>query len=133
MAVQRPLSPHLQVYRPQLTSTLSILHRITGLLLSLGGVLLVAWVLILAQGPDHHAHVLQVAGGGLMKWVVCAGFYVFVFSLVYHLLNGIRHLAWDAGWGLDIPSAYRSGWAVVALSVVFTALLAWRAMSGGAA
>lgn len=133
MAVQRPLSPHLQVYRPQLTSTLSILHRITGLLLSLGGVLLVGWVLVLAQGPDHHAHVLQVAGSGFMKWVVCAGFYVFVFSLVYHLLNGIRHLAWDAGWGLDIPMAYRTGWLVVALSVVITALLAWRAMSGGAA
>ena len=133
MAVERPLSPHLQVYRPQLTSTLSILHRITGLLLSLGGTLLVAWVLILAQGPDHHEHLQAWAGGGIVKWLVCAGFYVFVFSLVYHLLNGIRHLVWDAGYGLDIPNAYRSGWVVVVLSVVITALLAVRAMTGGAA
>ncbi len=133
MAVERPLSPHLQVYRPQLTATLSILHRITGLLLSLGGTLLVGWVLILAQGPDHHEHLQAFANGSIVKWLVCAGFYVFVFSLVYHLLNGIRHLVWDAGYGLDIPSAYRSGWAVVVLSIVITALLAWRAMNGGAA
>lgn len=133
MAVERPLSPHLQVYRPQLTTSLSILHRITGLLLSLGGVLLVGWVLILAQGPDHYGHLQEWARHGVIKWLVCAGFYVFVFSLTYHLLNGIRHLVWDAGYGLDIPSAYRSGWTVVVLSLVFTALLAVRAMTGGAA
>ena len=133
MAVQRPLSPHLQVYRPQLTATLSILHRVTGLLLSLGGALLVGWVLVLAQGPDHHEHLLAWAGGGIVKWLVCAGFYVFVFSLVYHLLNGIRHLVWDAGYGLDLPTVYRGGWTVVILSVVITALLALRAMTGGAA
>lgn len=133
MAGQRPISPHLQIYKKQLTSSLSILHRITGLLLALGGVLLIGWVLVLADGPDHYAHLQATAGGSILHWVVCAGFYVFSFSLCYHLLNGIRHLLWDAGIGLDIPSAYKSGWIVVLLALVATAVLAFRALSGGVA
>lgn len=133
MAVERPLSPHLQVYRLPLVANLSILHRITGLWLSFGGVLLVGWVLILAQGPDHFEHVRATASEGWMRFVVCALFYTFVFSLVYHLLNGVRHLFWDAGKGLDIEFAGKTGWLVVVLSLLFTALIAWRAMSGGGA
>jgi len=133
MAVERPLSPHLQVYRLPLVANLSILHRITGLWLSFGGVLLVAWVLILAQGPDwYEAHRTMVAEGWT-RIVVCVLLYTFVFSLVYHLLNGVRHLFWDAGKGLDIEFAGKTGWLVVGLSVLLTALIAWRALSGGGA
>ncbi len=112
----RPLSPHLQVYRPQLTTVLSIFHRGTGIFLSLGSVLLVVWLLALAQSNTAFAAVqsFDVAWYGqllLLGWT---------FSLVYHLLNGLRHLGWDAGWGLDIPRAYATGWIVVFLSVVLT-------------
>ncbi len=114
MSVQRPLSPHLQVYRPQLTSTLSILHRITGLFLCLGAIALIAWVWLVAAGPDAYRLFEGFSASMLGKILLGAS----VFALLYHLGNGIRHLVWDTGRGFDLPTAYASGWAVVAFAVI---------------
>ena len=116
----RPLSPHLQVYRPQLTSVLSITHRMTGVLLSAGLIVIVAWLLALAAGPaafDRMNGLLSSVPGLILLLV-------WTQALFYHLLNGIRHLLWDAGWLLDLNSAYASGWAVVSVSLVLT-ILVW--------
>jgi succinate dehydrogenase / fumarate reductase cytochrome b subunit len=126
----RPLSPHLQVYRPQLTSVLSIAHRISGVALCAGALLLVAWLLALAAGPDAYARVTAVIGSLPGQVVV----FLFTFALYFHFCNGIRHLVWDAGHGLELPTVYASGKAVIATSIVLT-LITWaiQALLGGAA
>ncbi|MEX2649678.1 MAG: succinate dehydrogenase, cytochrome b556 subunit [Alphaproteobacteria bacterium] len=116
----RPLSPHLQVYRPQLTSVLSILHRATGFALAVGTLFLAWWLIAAAAGPDAYA-LVESFFGSWFGYLMLIGF---SWALMYHLCNGIRHLAWDAGWGFDLAAAYASGWTVVAASFVFTAL-AW--------
>ncbi len=125
----RPLSPHLQVYRPQLTSVLSITHRATGVFLALGAPVLVYWFWAVADGADAFAASQEIFGGILGR----AAVFMWCYALFYHLLNGIRHLLWDAGLGLDIPVLYKSGWVVVAASVgltVFTWLLGYAARGG---
>ena len=121
MSVQRPLSPFMlgSYYRPQLTSVLSILHRITGLILCLGAVALIAWISTLASGPDAYAGFQVFAQGIGGKTLLVAS----VFSLSYHLGNGIRHLFWDAGKGFDLKSAYASGYAVMVFALVFSAIV----------
>lgn len=131
MATQeRPLSPHLQVYKPQLTSNMSILHRITGVVLALGALLFVAWLVAAAGSPagfEHARAVLASVPGQILLFLLSA-------CLVYHFLNGIRHLAWDAGHGFEISKAYASGYAVLVLAVLITAGLWWAGLSmGGAA
>lgn len=118
----RPLSPFMigPYYRPQLTSMLSILHRITGVGLSVGALLLVAWVTAIAGGPWTYASV----AGHLGAWygqLLLAGW---SWALFYHLCNGVRHLGWDLGYGYSIPVAYRTGYAVCAVSFALTTL-AW--------
>ncbi|TVS13191.1 MAG: succinate dehydrogenase, cytochrome b556 subunit [Wenzhouxiangella sp.] len=118
-STKRPMSPHLQVYRPQLTSVLSITHRITGVVLSAGLVVVVAWLLALAAGAEAFASfnsLLATAPGLILlaAWTL---------AMFYHLLNGIRHLCWDAGWLLDLRGAYASGWVVVALAFILTAVI----------
>lgn len=127
----RPLSPHLQVYRPQITSVTSITHRATGILLAAGFLLLAYWLLALASGPEAYlnanAFFTSLIGRLLMFGVV--------FSFFYHLCNGIRHLAWDTGRGLDIEAARKSGWFVIAGGVGLTLLFylfAYGAFGGGA-
>ena len=115
---QRPLSPHLQVYRPQLTSVLSILHRGTGLALSAGAIALIAWLVAVASGPEAYEQALSVFGAGWFKLFIVA----WVFCGFYHLGNGIRHLAWDAGWGFELRQTYASGWAVVGFAVIASGL-----------
>ncbi len=115
---QRPLSPHLQIYRPQLTSVLSILHRATGVALSVGALVLVAWLVAIAAGPAAYNQSLGIFGSAWFK-LLTAGW---AFCGFYHLGNGIRHLAWDVGWGFELSQAYASGWAVTAFSFVATAL-----------
>ena len=115
----RPLSPHLQVYRWQMTSVLSILHRGTGLFLVLGSMMIAFWVVALALGHNIFAS-YQSWLGSLLGKVLLAGW---SFSLFYHWANGIRHLLWDAGWGYEIERVYMTGWIVVLLSVVLTGLL----------
>jgi succinate dehydrogenase / fumarate reductase cytochrome b subunit len=124
----RPLSPHLQVYRPQITSVMSILHRISGIVLSFGAFVLAWWLLAVAQGGDAYASASACLASPLGKVVL----FGFSFALVYHLLNGIRHLLWDAGWGFTLPQVYRSGYIVVALTFVFTAAIWFFSMRGGA-
>jgi succinate dehydrogenase / fumarate reductase cytochrome b subunit len=113
---ERPLSPHLQVYRWQITMTMSILHRVTGVGLTIGAFGLTCWLMAVAAGGDHYAHAAQCLASPLGQFLL----FGFSLSLVYHLLNGIRHLLWDAGWGFEIPEFYASGWTVVALTVVLT-------------
>ncbi len=128
MATQdRPLSPHLQVYRPQITSVMSILHRATGVVLALGAFLLAAWLLAVAtDSGERYAECLGTLPGRIALFAFSA-------SLVYHFLNGIRHLFWDAGHGYEIPKVYASGYAVLVLAVVLTTALWCHALSGGAA
>ena len=119
MAVSnRPLSPHLQVYKPQLTSVLSITHRLTGVALSAGLVLLVYWLLALAAGAESFSTARALMGSWIGQLVLLG----FSFALFYHLCNGLRHLFWDAGLGLELRSAYASGWAVVVVAAALTAL-----------
>jgi succinate dehydrogenase / fumarate reductase cytochrome b subunit len=116
----RPLSPHLQIYKPQLTSVLSFSHRITGVALSVGTLLLVAWIAATAKGPDTFAIVAGFMGSPL-GLLLLFGWSV---ALFYHLANGIRHLFWDAGYGFEIETAYRSGWIVLGATIALT-MLAW--------
>lgn len=112
----RPLSPHLTIYRPQLTSMTSILTRITGNAMLISALLIVWWFLAAATSPEAYA----VANGFLTSWF---GDLVMTFSVLglwYHTLAGVRHLIWDNGIGLDIPTAEKMGWAVVIGSVVLT-------------
>src|SRR3546814_17300326 len=111
---RRPLSPHLQVYRWQITMTLSILHRLTGIALAVGTLLLTYWRAAAATGPDAFA-AAQGFIGSLVGRLLLFGW---SYALFYHLCNGIRHLVWDAGYGFEIATTTRSGWAVVAASVV---------------
>lgn len=119
-ANERPLSPHLQIYKPQLTSALSILHRLTGVALGFGTLLLVWWLAAAAAGPEAFA----TAQGFIGSWLGLLLLFGWSVALFYHLCNGIRHLFWDAGYGFELPQAYASGWAVVIATGVLT-LLAW--------
>lgn len=115
-SVERPLSPHLGVYRWQVTNTLSILHRLTGLYLSLGALVLVWWLVALASGPAAYASALDVLASGWFRLPMIG----WVFCFFYHLGNGVRHLFWDVGLGFE-PGTYRvTGWSVAAASVVAT-------------
>ena len=116
----RPLSPHLQVYRWQLTSVLSILHRATGIALSVGALYLAVWVMY-AAGSSRGYVVFQEFNGSILGRILLGGW---LFSAFYHLCNGIRHLFWDAGYGFELKDAYRSGWIVVAVSLIAT-VLSW--------
>ena len=114
--VKRPLSPHLQVYKPQLTSVLSITHRGTGVFLSFGALVLTYWLVSLAVSEElfnsFHLHTTF--------WYGKLFLIGFVFSLYYHLSNGIRHLFWDIGLGLEISTTYKSGYFIIFISVVLT-------------
>ena len=119
-ADRRPLSPHLQIYKPQLTSVLSISHRITGVGLAAGTLLLTWWLLAAAAGPEAFATVQGVLG----SWIGYLILFGFSYALMYHLCNGVRHLFWDAGRGFELPTVYKSGWAVVIGSAALT-VIAW--------
>lgn len=114
----RPLSPHLTIYRPQLTSMSSILTRIAGNALLLGALLVVWWLLAAAAGPEYFNFV-----DGIMTCVI--GDVIMLgslWALWYHTLAGVRHLIWDTGRGLDLKVAEKLGWAVIIGSVVLTVL-----------
>ena len=115
---ERPLSPSIQHYRPQLTSVLSITHRLTGLILSVGALLLVGWLVAAAMGPRTYAGMQAFLGSPLGLVLV----FVWTFSFFYHLLNGIRHLFWDLHIGFSLAAIYITGWAVVIMSILLTLL-----------
>ena len=116
---ERPLSPFMH-YRWQYTNTLSILHRITGVLLSACFFLLVYWLAAAASGPDSYAGAVRCLGSPVTQAVLFGGLLAFC----YHLLNGVRHLFFDAGRGFELATARKSGWAV-AIGAVAIALIAW--------
>ena len=116
----RPLSPHLQIYRRQLTSVTSILHRFTGIGLAVGLLYLVCWLTAAASGLDAFDR-LQSFNGSIIGRLLLFGWTVAFF---YHLLNGLRHLAWDAGFGFELPTAYKTGYAVFIGTAVLT-IAAW--------
>ena len=118
MANERPLSPHLMIYKPQLTSIMSIVHRITGAALATGSLLVVWWVVALATGPEYYAFV-QAILTSVLGQLVLFGFTVAIF---YHLSNGVRHLFWDFGYNLSIQGVHRSGYMVLVSTVVLTAV-----------
>lgn len=118
----RPLSPHLQIYKPQISSVLSILHRLTGVALALGTLLLVWWLIAAATGPTAFAGVQDFVGSILGRLLLLG----WTYALYYHLCNGIRHLAWDAGWGFELNVATATGWLVVVASIVLT-VISWAA------
>lgn len=116
---QRPLSPFMigPYYRPQLTSMLSIVHRATGVFLSMGTLLLSGWLIAAASGPDAYACVEKLLAAWYGKLVLFGWSY----ALFYHLCNGIRHLFWDAGYGFELKQVYFSGYLMIAGSVLLTA------------
>lgn len=116
----RPLSPHLQVYKPQITSVLSITHRATGIALAAGTLLLVYWLAAAASGAAAYASAQAVIG----SWLGYLLLFGWSAALFFHLANGIRHLFWDAGYGYDIKTVYSSGYAVLAATAALT-ILAW--------
>lgn len=128
MSNQRPLSPNIQVYRWQITMTMSILHRVSGVVLVLGAFALAWWLLAAAGDGEGYARAAACLASPL-GMIALGGFSL---ALVYHLLNGIRHLLWDIGWGFEIPEVYRSGYTVVVLTVILTALIWFFALRGGA-
>ena len=119
-SAKRPLSPHLQVYRPQLTSVLSILHRLCGIALSIGTLLLVYWLASAAVGPEAFENAQSFVGSFLGQVML----FGWTLALFYHLCNGIRHLVWDVGVGFELDDVYRSGWTVVVATVLLS-LLTW--------
>jgi succinate dehydrogenase / fumarate reductase, cytochrome b subunit len=126
----RPLSPFL-IYRWQYTNTLSILNRVTGIILTVGLLPLVYWVVAAASGEEAYATAQQVFAHPLAKIAL----FGFSFAFFYHLMNGVRHLVWDTGHGLERRSARISGWVAFLGSVVLT-LFFWFVVlrvSGGAA
>lgn len=127
----RPLSPHVQIYRPQLTSVLSFMHRVTGVLLGIASVALVGWLAAVAAGPEYYALGRALLAGTVGRLILL----MTILAFFYHLCNGVRHLVWDTGRGFELRQIYASGWAVVLVSLALTAA-SWiiaGLMAGGAA
>ncbi len=112
----RPLSPHLQVYRWPLNMAMSILHRVTGVALAVGTLLLVWWLLAAAAGPETY----EVARTCLGSWLGRLLLFGWSFALFYHLFNGIRHLGWDMILGFENKTSHTTGWIIVAASSLVT-------------
>lgn len=117
---KRPISPHLQVYKPQLTSVMSILHRITGMANVVGLLLFSWWLISAASGVEAYSHFVEFITSGFGKFLL----FGWTVAVMYHLFNGIRHLVWDTGRCLKIEQAYRAGYLVLAATFLAT-LLIW--------
>ena len=114
----RPLSPHLQIYKPQITSVLSISHRVSGVFLSLGLLFVSIFMCFLAFGKDSYS-IWVYFSNSLLGELILFGW---VFALLFHMFNGIRHLFWDYGLGLSLPVARLTGIAVCFASVLISIL-----------
>ena len=119
-SVHPPRSPDFQIYRWPLAMALSILHRASGIALSAGPVLLVWWLAAAADGPTEFEKMQRFLG----SWIGLLLLFGWSVALCYHLCAGLRHLWWDTGRGLDLPSVYRGNWAVIAGTIVLT-LVTW--------
>ena len=120
---ERPLSPHISIYRWPITMVLSILHRATGIAMSVGLIVLVAWLFDAASGPDAYAAFLAIMDTAIGRLALIA----WSLAFFYHLSNGIRHLIWDSGRGFEKVDANRSSWLVLLATIVLTALFWWAA------
>jgi succinate dehydrogenase / fumarate reductase cytochrome b subunit len=123
--INRPLSPHLQVYSWQLTMILSILHRATGIFLMAGTPVLVWWLYMVQAGAHRYSHAMEDLAHPVARLLL----FGWTFSIFYHLCNGVRHLFWDIGKGYEISALYRSGAAVVVVSILMT-LATWACAYG---
>lgn len=119
MVQPRPLSPHLQVYRPQLTSVMSIMHRISGAVLATGSLFLAIWLMVLAMGAEFFEPLNEALKHPVGQLVL----FGYSLALIYHGLNGIRHLAWDLRIGLEIKQVYQTGYLVLVSTFLITATL----------
>ncbi|MGB5332240.1 MAG: succinate dehydrogenase, cytochrome b556 subunit [Woeseiaceae bacterium] len=119
----RPLSPHISIYRWPITMVLSILHRITGIALSVGLVVLVSWLFDAASGPEAYSVFMAVMDSVIGKLMLIA----WSLAFFYHLSNGVRHLVWDSGRGLEKSRANLSSWLVLVATVALTAVFWWAA------
>lgn len=130
-APQRPLSPFMigPYYRPQITSVLSLTHRATGVALAIGAFVLAAWLLAAAGGSESFACFADYATSLPGR----IGLSILAIALVYHFLNGIRHLLWDVGWGFEIPKVYATGYALLALWVVLSGVIVYVGCTAGGA
>lgn len=115
----RPLSPHLQIYKPILTMVTSILHRITGAALYFGTLLVAWWLVAIAAGPAYYEFVAEIFGSVLGRLVL----FGFTWALMFHMLGGMRHLLWDTGRGLDKGPRNNLARATIVGSVILTILL----------
>jgi succinate dehydrogenase / fumarate reductase, cytochrome b subunit len=119
---ERPISPHLQIYRWQISNTLSIMHRLSGVLLSIGFIALSLWLIGIASGAAGYGYSMGVLRSPFGVIAVMG----FTLAYFYHLLNGIRHLFWDVGVGFEKPMRSASGWAVLAGAAALTAaVMVW--------
>lgn len=117
----RPLSPHLSIYRWPITMTTSILHRATGVAMSVGFIVFVAWLFKAASGPDAYAMFVETLSTLVGKLLLIG----WSFAFFFHLSNGVRHLVWDSGRGFEKATASASAWFVLLLAIVLTALFWW--------
>ena len=113
---QNPLSPHLQIYRWHISSLISITHRISGVINLLALILIFFWLLFLSIGESNYELFLQLINSFFGKFILIG----FTWSMSFHLLSGIRHLAWDLGYGFEIKTANISGIIVILLSLILT-------------
>jgi succinate dehydrogenase / fumarate reductase, cytochrome b subunit len=113
---RRPLSPHLSVYRAQLTSVVSVMQRVTGAGLALGLAYFVLWIGAAAYGPDVYEWAIRF----LTSWFGYLSLVGISVCFFFHLCNGIRHLVWDLGWGFDLPEVFAGAYLVLGGTVVFT-------------
>lgn len=116
-AIERPLSPHLQIYRPLINMVMSILHRITGAALYFGSLLLAWWLVSAAVGPEY----FNFVNGLFDTWLGRIVLFGYTWALMHHMMGGIRHFIWDTASYLDIPSVNFLSWATIVCSVTLTA------------
>ena len=115
----RPLSPHLSIHKKVLTSIFSITHRITGIGLSVGSILISIWFLLLSLGPNYFSYFEMVSKNILFKLIL----FIWTIGIFYHLFNGCRKLYWSFGIGMDLITVYRSGYIVLVLTLISTAIV----------
>ena len=120
MIDNRPLSPHLSIHKKVLTALFSIFHRITGIGLSLGSILIAVWFLLISLGPNYFIYFEMISKNILFKFILV----IWTIGIFYHLYNGCRKLYWSFGIGMDLTTVYRSGYVVLFLTLVST-ILVW--------
>lgn len=119
LSQNRPISPHLTIYKPIPTMVMSIVHRATGIALYAGTVLVVWWLVAAASGPEHFDRANAVFGSLIGRLVL----FGYTWALIHHMLGGIRHFFWDLGYGFEKETSTRTAWGILACSIVLTVLI----------